>query len=94
MDSNYIAHNAKEAVGVDTWLVIDRSSGTAVSQREAEGEARQDADIANAFYDRWPSVPPIGDVSTQPDGVSEDGKLLSRMSPLLSRGFWADHDFG
>jgi hypothetical protein len=94
MDQTYVVHNAKEVAGSNIWLVIDRSSGTAISQRDTEEEARKDADVANAFYDRWPTVEPIKNVAASPGGVNEDGTITSQYRPLLSPGFWSEHDFG
>lgn len=93
MSGSYVVYNAVDIVGHDLWLVIDRVSGTAIMMRDTKEEARTDADVATAFYERWPTgLSTVGFTSIE--SLDEDGHLISRMRPLMAPGFWSDHDFG
>lgn len=92
----YVLHNAKDVLSYgdhDIWLVIDTVSGTAISSHSTREEAEKDLAIVTGFYERWPSGDPTDSAYT-PQGVDEDGSITHRWQPLLSPGFWSDHDFG
>lgn len=85
MADKFVVHDASHIVP-GTWVVIDRQTGTAVISRETEAEAAEDARIAAAFYERWPSGI-ITNGYTSPAGF-EDGKLVHKLRPLFAPGFW------
>jgi hypothetical protein len=89
MADKFVVHNASDIVP-DTWVVIDSHSGTAVIARDTEDEAVEDARIATAFYERWPSGIPT-DGFTRLEGFDENGELIHKMRPLFAPGFWTDH---